>query len=381
MAGYKVISSDSHIFEPPDLWTSRMEREWGERSPRVVRMEDGDWWYADGRRAVGLSFAVNAGVRFEEPEKLLATSTYDNVRPGGHIPEEHVKDMDADGVDAGVLFPSVGFKLYNAVQDSDLLTASVRVYNDWVADFSSAYPKRLRPVAMINADNVRDGVEELERCAKIGLVGAMIPVYPHDRSLGRRYNSPEFERLWATAEDLEMPLHLHILSNRVPSLDDPHSPVAEAGGDDTLAYLANHDYWPRMSLGDIIFSGVFDRYPKLHVGVVEFELSWIPYFIDRLDYTYTQRIQGSGAYRFKDDMLPSEHFHRNVFVGFQEDELGIKLRDIIGVNNILWGSDYPHPESTFPRSRQILEEILRDCTEDEKAKIAGENAARIYHLD
>jgi predicted TIM-barrel fold metal-dependent hydrolase len=137
-----------------------------------------------------------------------------------------------------------------------------------------------------------------------------------------------------------------------------------------------------MSLAHMIFSGVFERYPRLQVGSIEMELSWVPYFLDRIDYTYTQRPPGEkyGWHRYKEDMLPSEYFHRNVFLGFQEDALGIQLRHLIGVDNILWGSDYPHPETTWPRSRQIIEEILVDCTEEERAEIVGGNAARIYHL-
>jgi predicted TIM-barrel fold metal-dependent hydrolase len=140
-----------------------------------------------------------------------------------------------------------------------------------------------------------------------------------------------------------------------------------------------------MSLAQMIYSGVFQRYPKLQVGSVEMELSWAPHFLERLDYNFTQRARDlfkKGYWnRYTGNMLPSDYFHRNVFVGFQEDALGIKNRHIIGVDNLQWGSDYPHPESTFPRTRQILDEILADCSEAEKAKIAGGNAARIYHLD
>jgi predicted TIM-barrel fold metal-dependent hydrolase len=115
---------------------------------------------------------------------------------------------------------------------------------------------------------------------------------------------------------------------------------------------------------------------------VENELSWAANFLDRLDYTYTQRTIREGWWdRYIGDKLPSEHFHSNVFLGFQEDALGIRDRDIIGVDQLQWGSDYPHTESTFPRSQQILEEILTDCTAEEKAKIAGGNAARIYRID
>jgi predicted TIM-barrel fold metal-dependent hydrolase len=148
------------------------------------------------------------------------------------------------------------------------------------------------------------------------------------------------------------------------------------------AGFTNVDYWVRMSLANMIFNGVFERYPDLRVISVEMELSWAPHFLDRLDYNYTQRPPTGAWYTFKEEgVLPSDYFHRNVFLGFQEDSLGIQMRDIIGVDQLMWGSDYPHVESTFPRTREILEEILADCTEDEKAKIASGNAARVYRLD
>ena len=386
MAGYRVISSDSHVIEPADLWTSRIDRKFRDRAPHVVQGEEQDQWWCDGRLILGLNFAINLGVRFEDPDKITDVGRLEDVPLGGYIPDEHVKDMDTDGVDAGILFPSYAFKLYNAVADSELLTACLRVYNDWMGEFCNSHPRRLNGIAMLNVDDVGVGVRELERCAKLGFAGAMIPVfpplYPHE---GLRYSSPDYEPLWAAAQDLGMPIHLHILTNRRcfdEAVHDVTSMVPAAGGDGSLAFLSSHDHWPRMSLGDIIFSGVFERYPKLRVGVVEFELSWIPHFLDRIDYTYTQRgVVAADKLPLREGLLPSDYFHQNVFAGFQEDALGIRDREIIGVDNIMWGSDYPHAESTFPRSQDILEEILRDCTDQEKAKIVGGNAARIYHLD
>ena len=247
------------------------------------------------------------------------------------------------------------------------------INNDWLAEFCKPFPRRIKGIAMLNLDDVQSGVKELERCAKMGLAGAMITIYPPEE---RAYDSPEYEPLWAAAQDLGMPLSLHISTNRP-------GPGQQFSDTDIIkpSFLCNVDHWARMSLANIIFSGVFERYPKLQVGSVEQELSWVPHFVDRMDYTYTQRVQIDPWYRFKEDTLPSDYFHRNVFLGFQEDGLGIRLRDVIGVDSLLWGSDYPHHESTFPRSRQILEEILVDCTEEEKAKIAGGNAARVYNLD
>jgi predicted TIM-barrel fold metal-dependent hydrolase len=220
---------------------------------------------------------------------------------------------------------------------------------------------------------VQEGVKDLEHYAKLGLAGAMITVYP---VVGRPYDSPEYEPLWAAAQDLEMPLSLHIGTNR-PGPDDAFVDLEST----PPPFLINVDHWVRMSLAQMIFGGVFERYPKLQVGSIEHELSWVVHFLDRLDYNYIQRPATGGRRKFKEDILPSEVFHRNVFLSFQDDALGVKLRDIIGVDNLLWGSDYPHPETTFPRSRQVLEEILADCTEEEKAKIAGGNAARIYHFN
>jgi len=197
------------------------------------------------------------------------------VRPGGYIPEEHAKDMDA-----GVLFPTVGFLLYNVVQDSKLLTALFRTYNDWVAEFCRPYPKRLKGIALLDIDDVQSGIEEMERCANLGFAGAMIPTYPAE---GRRYGSSEYESLWAAAQDLEMPLNLHVATYR-PGAGLEFLQIDMASS----SFITNQDHWVRMSLGDIIFNGVFERYPKLTVGAVEFELSWVPHFLDRMDNRYTQ---------------------------------------------------------------------------------------------
>ena len=161
-----------------------------------------------------------------------------------------------------------------------------------------------------------------------------------------------------------------------------YSPIQEFAdpGIGGPAFICNADYWPRMSIADIIFGGVFKRYPKLKVGSVEPELAWVPHFLDRMDYTYAQRGNMVGKGNFKDGVLPSDFFRTNCFLGFQEDGLGIRERHVIGVDTLQWGADYPHSEGEFPRSREIIEEILVGCAEEEKAKIVAGNAARIYGL-
>ena len=371
MSTYRVISSDNHVIEPDDLWTSRVDSKFKDRAPQIEHYEDRDLWLSDGHMLMFTGGGAMTGVRFEDPAAVVTDAKSEENRPGSYIPEEHVKDLDIDGVDVSVLYPTVALFLYG-VRDTDLLTENIRVYNDYVGEFCNAIPKRLKGIAMLNIDDIGHGVRELERAHKLGFIGAMIPVTPPE---GRPYGKAEYDPLWAAAQDLGMPLSLHIGTDRT----GPDSEVKDVDNYDAT-HLSNVDYFVRMTLGSIIFAGIFERFPGLQIGSVEHEVGWAPHFLDRMDYNYAQRAQVFSPYRFKNEAFPSDFFRTNVFVGFQEDPLAIKDRHIIGVDVLQWGSDYPHAESTFPRSRQILEELLAECNEEEKAKIAGGNAARIYHL-
>ena len=373
--GYPVISSDSHVIEPPDLWTTRIESEFRDRCPRVVTVEEGhDIWVIDDTKGGSFSTGTQTGWRFDRREDMADTrAVFGDVRPGGYIPDEAVKDLDVDGVDATILYATAGFQMYYWVRDGELLSAIFKAYNDYLAGFCNAHPKRLKGIGFLNVDDIPTAIKEMERCAKLGLIGVNIPVYTERL----RYRSPEYESLWAAAEDLDIPISLHLLSNRP-------GPDGEFGSDrisEVAPYFqVNADYWVRLALADMILSGVFERHPKLMVGSVEVELGWIPYFMWRLHYYYTESNLGWAGTRFKNDMLPADFYHRNVFNSFQEDAFGIRDRHIIGVDSLMWGSDYPHTESTFPKSQEFLERILADCTWEEKAKISGGNAARLYRL-
>ena len=379
MSNYRVISSDSHVVEPPDLWPTRLPAEFRNPGLRVEKFDDGDWWVCqDIKIMVGALQSSMAGRRFTGDFSKTDAEITGAGLPGGYIPEEHVKDMDTDGVYGGVLYPSIGLALFRFNPGTRFLNAIFSAYNDWLAEFCSACPQRLKGIGMVNLEDVDAGIKEMERCAQIGLSGIMITTYPEGVGYfgGNGYDSPMYEPVWAAAQDLDIPVSFHFTTNRPMPGEKKLTRFT-----DKRALLTNVDHWIRMSLSYMIFTGVFERYPKLRIVSVENELSWVPHFLDRIDYTYTQRDLPEDWYRFKEDMLPSDYFHRNVFCSFQEDGLGIKLRQIIGVDCLIWGSDYPHTEGTFPKSREILEEILTDCTEEEKAKIAGENTAKLYHFD
>lgn len=367
-----ILSSDSHVFEPPDLWQKRIDARFRDRGPRILRIDGADQIVVEADQILsGIGLISNAGARFEAPETISADGRFEDVLRGGYEPEQHLKDMVLDGVAGEVLYPSQGL-FYFRLTDSLLMSAIFRAYNDWLAEFCRSDPKRLKGVAMINLDDVQDGIGELERAARLGLTGAMITEYPHEH---RRYDQPEYESFWAAAAGLGLPISLHTATRRQGKI--------RGAGEKTLRDASSRStkaHYPALSMCDLIFSGVFERHPGLTLAIVEFELSWVPHVLSSMDYTYRER-HGEAIYRFKDGMIPSDFFHRNVMLSFQEDAIGIRLRDIIGVDNMMWGSDYPHSESTFPQSQKILAEILAGVPDDEQAKIVGGNTARVYGFD
>ena len=199
------------------------------------------------------------------------------------------------------------------------MSAVFRAYNDWLAEFCNTNPDRLKGLAMINLDDVRDGIQELERTARLGLVGGMITEYPTE---DRRYDSPEYERFWAAAQDLNMPLSLHTATRR-----EGKGRGAGGTGIRDASVRANKVFWPSTSICDMIFSGVFERYPKLKVAIVEFELAWAPHLLGTMDYTYNERHE-EATYRFQSGLVPSDYFHSNVYLSFQEDAVGLRMRDV-----------------------------------------------------
>jgi predicted TIM-barrel fold metal-dependent hydrolase len=275
-----------------------------------------------------------------------------------------------------VIYPSQGLVLFS-VPVTDVVTRSMQTYNDWIADFCRADTSRLKGIAMLNLDDPDDAAKELARCRELGLSGALITVAPPS---WLPFSHPDYDRFWATAADLDMPLSMHTATDRGDprvgdaafKLDVKHVPPS---------VFVNQDFAVRLALADLVFTGVFERYPNLRVGSVEHELSWIPYFLDRMDYTYTDRPPRGPWHRFPAGVLPSDYFHSNCFASFQEDAVGIRERDVIGVEALMWGSDYPHTESTFPRSQEILADILRDVSAGDARKIVSENAARLYHFE
>ena len=378
MADYKLISADSHIVEPPDLYTSRIEPRFRDRAPRLERRKTArgseyDAWFYDDQQVGTLGAVIQAGQRFEDPSQIDFLGVWEGVRKAAYEPAAMLEELELDGVWGACLQPSQGLFWYR-LPDSAMLSAICKAYNDWIADFCKPCPERLKGIAMLNVDDVDEACQELERCAQLGLVGAFIPVYPLP---DRPYRHAIYERLWWTAQDLDIPLLLHIATNRggIPGCEFTMN-IEEL----TAAGRSTTDHWVRYSLTAMIFAGVFDRYPRLKVGSVEHEMAWIPHWLKQMDFTYRERPVFTKGWQSRSGMLPSDYWHRNMFVEFMEDDIGVQLRHIIGADNMLWGNDFPHAESTWPQSQEFLDRLFAGAAAADRRMITSGNAARLFRF-
>jgi uncharacterized protein len=333
-----IISADSHVMEPHNLWVERFPRSLRDQAPRFPEPR------------VGEGFQQHAG---------------------GHDPQERVKEMAQDGVSAEVLYPTLGLSLFG-LDDALLQEACFRVYNDWLIDYCQVNQERLVGIAAIPVYNVERGVEELRRCAKAGLRGALIWQAPHpDLPL----HSQHYNRLWATAEELEMPVSLHILTGHNYSKN-----LGSLSGSGVEHYRGSVNHKTNEAanaLFDFIWYGVLDRFPRLKIVFVENEIGWIPFYLQQWDY-YFRRFHQSNPPPI--DIEPSTYFYRQVYATFFNDAVGGHCFAWWGVDNCMWSNDFPHPNSTWPNSRDVIERDLGDLPAQARAKLVRENVARLYGL-
>ncbi len=373
-----MISADSHVIESADVYASLVPR-WGERSPVVRRADDGtDWWWVDAQRTNSFAPGTQAGRRFEDTDALVLSDSIDNVRSQVWSPDRYVDDNVADGVVASILYPTQQLQHY-AVRNSALVADTCRVYNDWLAEFCATRPDRLRGVAALNSDDPRAAAAELDRAISRGLAGAMLPVgLPH----GATYADRCYEPIWNTAAALGVPVSFHIGTYRANPARDKVVVIAGAQTATTRpvqSAFTNADSYVRNVLADLIFSGVLERHPELRIVSAEHEIGWFAHFVERMDHTYTQR--ATRGYRFADAAVPSDFVRRQVFVQFCEDPLAPVAIDAVGARNVLWGSDYPHSEGTFPRSRELVSTILASCRATDRRSVLIDNSCALYGID
>ncbi len=364
MTTYKIISADSHVVEPPNLWLDYIDRHFIDKAPRLVHQPDTDLFYCEGARRLTFHTFASAGMR---PEDVKEKGRYhDVIRPGAYDPDARLKDMTQDGVDAEVLYPSVSMTFFT-IPDVPFQEACFAAYNSWMADMCKTHPDHLKGIALLSIEDLDHAAQELERSRKLGLVGAMIAIYPQE---GEDYGSPHYDKLWAASEALDMPISLHVATHR-------RSPTK---GPMKASEVATRSVWVQRSIGDMIFSGVFERFPRLKVVSAENEIGWAPYFLEKMDHIFIHR-RHRHPMNLKGDLLPSQQFHQHVYLTFMRDLAGVRNRDLIGVDNIMWSSDYPHHESTWPHSQEVLAKHFVGVPEVDQRKIVRDNVTRLYHFN
>jgi predicted TIM-barrel fold metal-dependent hydrolase len=361
----RILSADSHIIEPADVWTARIERRFLERAPRVVKRSgdrEGDFFVAEGLRPFPVAGFAVAGVDPKEFASRMAQG-YPGVRPGAWDPALRIDDQERDGVAGEFIYPSLAMRLFQ-LEDGELRAASFRAYNDWLADYTSYDPKRLAGAALISLDDVEQGMAELTRAAKKGLRGAMIWGAPPTE---RPYSDSFYDRFWAAAQDLATPISLHILTER-------------RGGSDFASVMKSYPslhHSVERSLADMILGGVLERFPSLQLVSVENDIGWIAHFLQRLDHAYEK-------YRYLETKAipnpPSFYFRRQVHATFQDDRVGVLTRDFVGADRLMWASDYPHSDSTWPRSREVIARDFAGVADAEVRLMVADNAAGLYGL-
>jgi predicted TIM-barrel fold metal-dependent hydrolase len=349
------------VIEPPDLWTRRMAARWGDRAPHVAVRGGVPVFVCEDVPPFGLGAFSGADV---DPDDLPAHmgAGYEHLRAGGWDPAARRRDQERDGVVAEVVYPSLALQLYR-VRDPALQVAAFAAYNDWLAEFCASAPDRLAGVGLVPLHDVAAAVRELARAHALGLRGALVWSAPPD---DRPYHDGVYEPFWAAAAGLGMPLSLHVGTNAAP--------LAGTGGDMAVIYMTTHQAAQR-SLAQLVFGGVLDRHPALRIVSVENDVGWLPHFLARLDHA-GEKYRALGPHRLA--LRPSEYVRRQVAATFQEDRLGIRLRHDVGVGALLWGSDYPHTDSTWPRSREVIARDLADVPAAERDAITRGNAAALY---
>ena len=360
-----IISADSHVLEPGDLWTKALGGRFGDALPRIVKDfggHEGTFFYL-GRpgEAARIDELVNAVGDDQRVKELVQA---------GSDPVFRVQLMKADGVSAEVLNPT--FALWvPRIPDPAMRRACAEVFNDWIVEYCASASERLLGVGIVPIDDPEWAVNEAKRIIRRGARGIMVPTQPIEGAAP--YRSAVYDSFWAVAEEGRVPVTLHIVTGRVRDPFTYHG--ADERGEVPRSFLELFGEAAPVLANEFIFGGIFDRFPKLSIFLSEYDASWLPilkYRVDRIEKFPGLPPLKKPARAYVDE---------NVFVGIINDPLAGKLRYEIGLDRIMWGSDFPHPPCPYPHTRERIGEILAGIPEGDRAAIVSGNVSRLYGID
>jgi predicted TIM-barrel fold metal-dependent hydrolase len=374
---YHVISADGHIdliWLPPDLFTANASVAMRDRMPYVRDGEKGPQWVSRSGANFGLVNGMGSAGReyiagqIYRSDRMAETGLYEDGRKGIRRisdPKLRIRDQHRDGVQAEVLYGILGASM--RLNDPEAAAEMIRIYNEWLADFCKTHPDRFAGIACIPSHDMDIAVNEVKRVARRGAVrGVEVPL---QRSMKPLWD-PHWEPFWAAVAESGLPLHFHTIGGVRPDTSGYAAPVQRAA---FAVYISGFQIQMAQVLMAIIYAGVLERYPDLKVVIGESGIGWIPYVLDHMDLEWEDQ--------FKDlslTMKPSQYWYRQCRATYQSDRIGIKLLEEVGVDNIMWGSDFPHPDGVWPDSQEFINKELGHLPADVRYKIVCENAAKLY---
>lgn len=380
----RVIDADAHLDPPYEMWEDYLPAHLKDRGPKIVHGEEHDWIEFEGNRRPFTMINNQAG-RSGKDFKMVGRRA--DVR-AVWLPEQRLADMDTDGIDAAVMF---GGGPLGTAKDSELYIASFSAYNRWLSDFCKHSPKRLVGVGYLPMRDVDETIGLMREAASFGLRSCNIPAFPQsndgistsatvkaiksgqgaaltgDPSGSRTYRDPEFDRFWATAQELDMTLTIH-LGGRVPRFGEKEHFLPDM----LMSKLAMAEPFAIM-----IFGGVFQKFPKLRLVSVESGVGWFAFATEYMDRTWEKQ-----RYWMDSPLTepPSFFMDQNVYGSFINDRIGVLQRNEPGGKNIMWSSDYPHSETSFPNSHKVIERDFAGIPEADIREIVCERARYVYSV-
>jgi uncharacterized protein len=369
---YRIISADSHVTIPKELVYANLPSdlrgkvEEAEKAFVAMMLEAkpqkaNQAKLKEGRSPTGFP---NMGAGAPWPAA---------GRAGESNADARLDDMDIDGVEAEILYVGSGGASFAALSPDERVQAT-RAVNSAAIEWASKDPKRLMPVYALPVEDIPGAVREVERVVAEHGKAVQIPLVP--REVGAPpYWDESYDPLWEILSDTGVPISQHVGANRYLMQDVmPEDPTPYKGIMQSLPPIFMSE-----CLADWTLSGVLDRWPDLRIVLVEAGVGWIPYYLERMD----TMLDNHGWDTFPDKPIkekPSFYWYRNMAATFEQDTVGMRLLDLLGIENLMWATDYPHPDSTWPRSHEILTEHFKDLPRDQIEQIASGNVSRIYKL-
>ncbi len=362
----KIIDADGHVLEPRVAWRDLPDHQ----KLQIATDERGLDHVSVGGQEIFVGSLGMLGTPHAVVSDLSQTKPLEEAQPGAFDPVARVADLDVEGIDAAVLYPTVGLAFW-AVKDVPTAIALARAYNDWLTSYCATAPTRLHGVALLPFQDPVAAAAELRRAHDdLGFGTAFVRPNP---CLGRTIADPANEIVWETAEELDVTIGVHEGSQwTIETLGLDRQP-----SNALIFHAVSHAFEHMLACAQLITLGVMERHPDLRFVFLESGGGWAPFWTERLDH----QVHGFGGYAPQMKLLPSEYFARQCWISFEVEEKTLPvLAPLVGYDRIVWGTDYPHPDCEFPMMVKLLQDNIRGLPSDAQRRILGQNAIDLYRL-